>query len=111
MKFLTVCDGGNVRSHCMALLLKELGHEAIAVGRYAISPETMSYMCHWAEVIILMEPHMREHISPIFFDKLHDINVGPDYYGVGINPELRTHCEEGKYWLVSKLKNEGKYDR
>lgn len=108
MKFLTVCDGGNVRSHCMAVCLKERFHEAIAIGRWACKPETIDMMCNWADVVILMEPHMKENIPEKYADKIYDINVGFDRYGVGINPELRTQCEEGMYYLFGKLQREGK---
>ena len=102
-RFLCVCDGGNVRSHAMAVALKEKGHDAVAIGRFSSSPETMSMMCEWAEKVVIMEPHMKESIPEEFHNKLHIVDVGFDRYGVGINPELRKQVEEGRFYMLQSM--------
>jgi len=65
MKFLCICDGGNVRSVAMAQYIKELSgtgegfrgqdnliHEAIAIGEPHTGKETVKMMKVWADYII-----------------------------------------------------------
>jgi hypothetical protein len=92
MKFLTVCDGGNVRSHAIAYILKhEYGngkHEAIAIGRVTSSPETIQYMCNWADKIIITMPHMIESIPEGSRDKVLVADLGKDIWGVSMPQDL-----------------------
>lgn len=90
MKFLCVCDGGNVRSVAMAYALKMNEQEALAVGRLYTTKETMDMLSSWADQIILMEPHMIESIDPMFHKKIIVCDVGPDRYGLYIHPELQV---------------------
>jgi hypothetical protein len=101
MKILTCCHGGNVRSHAMAVTLKEMGHEAIAVGLWNITADTKDMMCAWANKIVIMEESMRESIPERFKYKVHLVEVGPDVYGVGINPELRKLTQEGAFYMLN----------
>lgn len=103
MKFLTICDGGNVRSVSMAFVLKELkqGHEAFAIGRLFTSVDTMNYLCTWADKIIIMEPHMIESVPTQWHKKIHIIDVGPDVYGYALHPDLMKLTQEGAYWMLN----------
>lgn len=102
-KFLCVCDGGNVRSHAMAFILKhEHSHEAIAVGRLTASRETLGMLCEWADEIILMQPCMEASIENRFKEKLRCVDVGPDRYGIYIHPELLAQVRAGAKWLTNQ---------
>lgn len=71
MKFLCICDGGNVRSVALAKKLKEAGYEAIAIGMDHIDKETLSMLTKWADRVVDVRKHIKE-------DKWHDAR----------NPEL-----------------------
>jgi hypothetical protein len=108
MRFLCVCDGGNVRSQALAYVLHDLeGQEAIAVGRIRVSKETMEYMCNWADRIVIMQPHMIESIPDISHDKVVCCDVGVDRFGIYIHPELLEMAKEGASWLLENF-NENK---
>lgn len=102
MKFLCICDGGNVRSHGMAVALKELHrHEAIAIGRWRVSPQTMDMLAMWADKIIIMEPHMMESVPPNFRDKVSCVDVGPDTFGLHVHPDLWAKVQAGAIGLIA----------
>lgn len=101
MKFLCVCDGGNVRSVGMAFALKHredlscTGDEAIAIGRGNTSMDTLAMLCEWADRIIIMQPHMKESIGLKYIHKIVCVDVGPDRYGVYVHPELLQQVRAG----------------
>jgi predicted protein tyrosine phosphatase len=100
MKFLCVCDGGNVRSVALAYVLHDrLGHEAIAVGRQRVSPQTLRTFCAWADRVVVLQPHMEESIPEEFRPKVWCVDVGPDRFGLSIHPELLALAERGAKWL------------
>lgn len=102
MRYLCVCDGGNVRSHALAYHLKWIQkREAIAVGRIHVSKETMYMLTNWADRIILMQPHMIESIPKYFRSKCIVVDVGEDRWGVSIHPELNSIADQAAKWLVS----------
>lgn len=102
VKYLCVCDGGNVRSAALAYVLhNELKQEAIPIGRLMVSKKTMDYFCKWADVIVLTQPHMEESINKKFKDKLRCVDIGEDRFGVYIHPELLPMVIEGAKWLVN----------
>ena len=89
LKYLIVCDGGNVRSAALATTLKlDYGQEAIAVGRLYMSSETMVMLSNWADRIILMQAHMIESIPDFNQNKCGVADVGQDRWGIYIHPEL-----------------------
>jgi hypothetical protein len=101
MKYLVVCDGGNVRSHALAFELKWVHkQEAIAAGRIHLSPETMNMLSEWAERIILMQPHMIESIPEEYHNKVTVVDVGPDRWGIYIHPELHAITVEAAKTLM-----------
>lgn len=107
LKYLCVCDGGNVRSQALAYVLHDImGHEAIPVGRWRVSKETMNMMCKWADKIIIMQPHMEESIEKKFKKKLLCIDVGIDRFGVYVHPELLQIVNQGALWLEQINSNE-----
>lgn len=105
MKFLCICDGGNVRSHALAYVLHDrFGHEAIPVGRLRVSAETMEMMCEWADVIVVMQPYMEESVPKLEErrHKLRCVDVGIDRFGIYIHPELLEMVERGAAWLIGR---------
>jgi hypothetical protein len=101
MKYLVVCDGGNVRSHALAFILKyHYNQEAIAAGRIHLSPATMHLLSEWADKIILMQPHMDESIPRVFHDKIIVKDVGTDRWGIYVHPELLQIAQAIAFDLV-----------
>lgn len=103
MKFLCICDGGNVRSYALAVVLKErYKHEAIAIGRLRASRETIDMLCEWADMVVIMQPHMEESIDPKFKPKLRCVDVGVDRFGIYVHPELLPLVQTGASWLLQE---------
>ncbi len=94
MKFLCVCEGGNVRSQALAYLLHDhYAQEAIAVGWRRIGADTMSMLCRWADRIIVMQAHFIEHIPLKYTQKVRVVDVGVDRYGIYVHPELLSYLQ------------------
>lgn len=103
MKYLIVCDGGNVRSNALGFHLKwHHNKEAIAIGRLYMSPETLEMMSNWADKIVLMQPHMSESIPASYHEKVVVVDVGVDRFGINIHPELNTMVSQAAQWLVEQ---------
>ncbi len=56
-KILTICDGGTVRSVCLARLLKDgqvdgRQHDAVAASGLWNSKGTLAMLCRWANLIV-----------------------------------------------------------
>jgi predicted protein tyrosine phosphatase len=108
IRFLCVCDGGNVRSQALAFVLHDrLGHEAIAIGRLRVSIDTMATMCNWADCIVIMQPHMQESIPSQYHSKLLCCDVGDDRFGVYVHPELLAMVTTGADWILSRITRTG----
>lgn len=87
-KFLTVCEGGNVRSVSLAFLLKNNGQDAVAASWRWNSPETLALLCEWADYVYVMQDEFKEKIPERFRDKVGIADVGPDRFGNPLHPEL-----------------------
>lgn len=85
----------------MAVALRQHGHEAIAIGRFTSSEETIDTLCAWADRIVVMEPHMRESIPGECLMDTWCVDVGPDRWGSRIDPELKGLVEEGLPFITS----------
>ena len=89
MKILTMCAGGNVRSVGLKYLLKyKYGHEALACGQDANSPETIEMLCSWADHIIAVTQDYIKFIPEKYHNKLHVYDIGVDRFGYAFHPEL-----------------------
>jgi hypothetical protein len=104
-KVLTVCNGGNVRSTMLAEVLKgTFGCDAINIGTYWASHETIGMLASWADLIVpveprftakLPEPDLRYWIdSPIWNwpEKIRIAKIGPDAWGHEKWKELKETC-------------------
>jgi hypothetical protein len=100
-KWLTICEGGTVRSVALAFQLKDHGQDAIAGSWRWNSPETFRMLFEWADYIVLMQEEFLPHVIelPGFdIDKARVVDVGPDTYGnplhYGLNVFLKRTVEE-----------------
>ena len=101
-RFLIVCDGGNVRSHALAYCLKwDHQQEAIAVGRIYMSRDTMHLLSEWADVIVIVQPHMEESIPISERDKLVCLDMGTDRWGYKFDGDLLKKAQAGADWVMA----------
>lgn len=96
MKILCVCDQGNNRSVTFAHLLKYKGHETLSAGLQTNSPETLTMLFKWADIIIITA--VDQDIPDEFVPKVTLMNVGPDTYPRPFNKELYAQAR----YLISK---------
>lgn len=90
MKFLCLCEGGNVRSGQLAFWLKAAGQDAIAAGVLWNEPETIAMLAAWADVITVAEARLSEKVPESQRHKITlDFEVGPDVWGVHLIGDLR----------------------
>lgn len=90
MKFLCICEGGNVRSVSLAFLLKSAGQDALAASARFTSPATLAMLWDWAEHVIVMSPEIVAMIPAAVLQgrRLAVVDVGPDRFGSAFHPEL-----------------------
>lgn len=95
MKYLCVCQGGNVRSVTLAYILKyERGLEALAMGWEPNTQETRDMLCDWADLIIVMETHMKDKLPERYHDKVKVCDVGPDRWFRSLDSDLGSVIRE-----------------
>lgn len=100
-RYLIVCDGGNVRSHALAYILKwDYHQEAIAIGRIYMSEETMRTFSEWADTIVTVQPHMIESIPEDQQAKVVCYDMGTDRWGYSFKPDLIRKAQEGAKILM-----------
>lgn len=104
MRYLCLCEGGNVRSGHLATLLKDWGHDALQAGVGWNAAETVVSLGRtWAEVITVAEPWMKDLLPPDLQEKVTlEFCVGPDRWGYGFNPELTADYIERIKRLVPR---------
>lgn len=103
-RFLVVCDGGNVRSHALAYILKyEHKQEAVAIGRWFMCEESILYFCEWADFIITTRPHMIESIPEQHQSKIVCWDMGEDVWGYGFHQDLLKKAKTGADWLMNEV--------
>lgn len=101
-RYLVVCDGGNVRSHAIAYVLKwEMHQEAIAVGRLYMTDDTMRLLSEWAEIIVIVQSHMIESIPVSEHGKVRCAELGVDRWGYHFHPELMGLAREAAVWAAT----------
>lgn len=87
-KFLTVCEGGNVRSVSMAYTLKyDFSQDAIAFSFAKNSDEALKLLADWADYIVCMEPKFTSRFEA-WKAKVRVVDVGPDRWGNPLHSEL-----------------------
>lgn len=89
LRFLTICEGGAVRSVALAAVLRwDFKQDAIPVSGLLIPEETLFMLCEWADYIIVLVPKYAERISPTFKKKTRVIDIGPDKWMNALHKEL-----------------------
>jgi len=116
MKFLCLCNHGNVRSACMARELKDLGHEAIAIGITPSIPnnpwegfsnETIQLLYKWADIVLDFSDNAggRESILKKH-KKYKKFHIGIDKWHNPFHPELRSIMQTIIQSLTYEVKDE-----
>ncbi len=91
LKFLTICEGGAVRSVCLAAILRwDFGQDAIPVSGKLVPDETLAMLCEWADFIIVMVPEYGERIPVRFTNKMRVVDVGPDIWRNSMHKQLMS---------------------
>jgi predicted protein tyrosine phosphatase len=94
-KVLCVCSAGLVRSTTMAWYLKvNKRYDAIPVGVHKNAPETLDLLGEWADIILVAESSMKLHF-PNYQDKIRDLAIGEDIWGVPFQAELMSKVVGG----------------
>ena len=89
MKVLCVCHAGYVRSAATAMILKDRGFDAIAVGVNHASSETLDTLGNWADKILLAEPSMIWKFNANHHGKVErNFTIGEDEWGNPSHKEL-----------------------
>lgn len=88
MKILCLGRKGDSRSVCLAWMLKQLGHDAVAVGMRCMGKDTREMMLKWADVIVLLHEKCGEGVAEEYWPKLKIWPIGRDTYFRGFDPVL-----------------------
>jgi predicted protein tyrosine phosphatase len=95
-----MCQGGHVRSVGLKYLLTyKYKHEALACGWESNTTETRSKLFEWADIIVILQKEMEQHVPVEFHDKkdgsrkLFCYDVGPDHYGNPFHPQLLQNLD------------------
>jgi hypothetical protein len=89
-RFLTICEGGAVRSVSLATVLRwDFQQDAIPLSAAKNGPEAVDLLCAWADYIILMQPTFETVVPKRFHLKIRILDVGPDVWGNPMHPVLR----------------------
>jgi hypothetical protein len=104
VKVLCVCNGGNVRSTALAEYLKgHHGHDAIAIGTFWSSPDTLRLLCEWADLICPVDTQHTDNLpvedtkrwlnAPLwhYIHKIKVIPIGRDMWGNAQCEGIRNH--------------------
>lgn len=99
-KVLALCNGGNVRSVSLAYFLKEtFRYDALAAGLKANSPETIDYLCEWADRIVVFQQKMLDKIPEKYKEKTRLLETGKDIWRQANHPELMHKIYNGLKYL------------
>lgn len=130
-RFLCVCAGGNVRSHALAYVLKNHGHEAIAIGTdHFNDAASLLLFGEWADHILTVHPNqtskldriLRLHFSVrcpcsacvkhnqkinVVLKKIIELPIGHDRWGLSncLHLELLQVCEQCIFSAFPEMKN------
>ena len=89
MKFLTVCEGGAVRSVALASLLRwEFGHDAVPLSGKRNSDEVIMLLSDWADHIVVLVPEFAKRIPKRYMHKVRVVDIGPDIWFNSLHKDL-----------------------
>jgi predicted protein tyrosine phosphatase len=80
VRIVTMCRQGLVRSVALADVLKMHFQpvDVVPIGHFANSKETIAMLCGWADRVVVMEEHYRQHVPDELHGKCLVCDVGPD---------------------------------
>jgi hypothetical protein len=87
-RILCLCSAGAKRSNYLAFLLKGLGYDSLAAGVDMNSPETVEFLCNWADVVVVVQPELLSKLPAVGWGKLDPATIGPDVWVDTTPPEL-----------------------
>ena len=86
---LCVCAHGNNRSVTMAHILKYVtDFETLTAGLEYHTPETLEVLFNWADIIVVPEDKLLQHIPEQYKQKIKFYNIGEDRYPRPFNKDL-----------------------
>jgi hypothetical protein len=89
VKFLTICEGGIVRSVAMASVLRwDFGQDALPASGAKTPDDTLLMLADWADRIVVLEPRYVERIVKKHVSKIRVEDVGPDIWRNPFHPAL-----------------------
>jgi hypothetical protein len=94
MKLLILCDIGANRSVTLAHILKFQNHDVLTAGLKTNSPETLTLLASWADLVIITA---RDQLSDAVLiaepTKIRVMPIGPDIYPRPFNKDLYRICK------------------
>ena len=104
-KILCLGRKGDSRSVALAWMLKQIGHDAIAVGMRCMGKDTREMMLKWADMIILLHEKCGEGVAQEYWSKLKMWPIERDIYFKGFDEGLlkilETHMRRDGLWPES----------
>ncbi len=90
LKWMCVCQGGNVRSGALKNILNyNFGQDALSVSAEKNSAETLAMLYDWADRVVWLTPDVKQWWpSRLSLSKVALVDVGPDRFGSPLHPEL-----------------------
>lgn len=109
MRWVCVCEGGNVRSAGLAYRLKDIHkQDAIAVSWRWNTTETLRLLFEWSDYVVFMQPEFVDRIDSTlmtFQDKFRVVDVGLDRFRNPFHPDLQALlAETTQGWEVREFK-------
>lgn len=98
MKILCLGRKGNNRSVILASLLKDRGHDAIAVGMRCMGKDTRKTMLDWADRIILLHNKCGEGVPQEYWQKMRIWEVGSERPLINFDSSLVKLFEDYIKW-------------
>lgn len=88
MKFLTICEGGCVRSVALAFLLRAEKQDAFTASVRFNSKDLIEKLADLADFVILLAPEWKQRLPADAKARCWVIDVGPDRFGACFHGEL-----------------------
>lgn len=107
MNILTVCDGGNTRSVCAALLLKDSYGErdVLAMGIGYTSEKTAKMLLDWADcIIVVAELRVRNLVPRQYTNKVIWIEMEPDHWFNPFDSQLMLRMNKALVPILNKIR-------
>ena len=120
IKFLCLCNGGNVRSAALARYIKDLNgiyvkfsestipikYESISMGAHCSTIESLRYMIGWADRVIDLsdnDEEIQKLLQYLSGNKYIRVNIGGDVWGNSAHPNLLKKMEEVWKYVEERL--------